>query len=313
MRLAFLIFLLLAVIAGSGYTYLTAIAVCVTPLHYRIGTFDDRFIITEASAKEALAEAEAVWESLTDRNLFIYDEEAKFTINFIYDDRQAVALDQHDTEARLNTVEEQNQKINAEFKALENVFNQKKAHYEQAVLAYNLAFNNLNKKIDEYNNSPNPSTEEEQGLRLEQRELDREARALDEEVRELNAMSDQLNDLAQRGNVMVEVYNQGVQSYNNRFGEAHEFTQGDYQGNEINIYTFLDEAELVRVLVHEFGHALGIGHVENDVSMMYHIMSNQPAVASLSREDEEAFFATCGADTDLKNRLITRIAHYLKL
>ncbi len=311
MRLAFLIFLLIAVATGSGYAYLTTIAVCVTPLHYKIGTFDERFSISKEEAKEIIIDSEVVWESLTDRDLFVYDEDAEFTVNFVYDDRQVVVLDQHDTEARLNTVEEQNQKINAEFKALEATFIQKKAQYEEDVLEYNTAFNELNEKIDEYNNSDNPTQDEEQRLRKEQSRLEKEAQALDEEVKELNAMSDELNDLAQRGNVMVEVYNQGVQSYNTRFGNEREFTQGDYQGNHINIYTFLDEEELNRVLVHEFGHALGIGHVENDTSMMYHMMSNQPTASSLSREDEEAFFATCGEDTDLRNLLIAKFARYI--
>lgn len=311
MRLAFLFFLLIAVATGSGYMYLTSIALCVTPVHYRIGAFDDRFSLSESSAKAALLEAESVWESLTDRDLFIYDDNAKFTVNFIYDDRQLVALDQHDTEARLNTVEEQNQKISEEFKALERTFTQAKDRYEKNVSAYNTAFNELNEQIEAYNNSDIPSEKEEQRLRQVQQALERDATALDEEVSRLNQLSDELNDIAQRGNVMVEVYNQGVQSYNNRFGEAHEFTQGDYRSNQINIYTFLDDEELVRVLVHEFGHALGIGHVENDQSMMYHIMSNQPDVASLSLEDKEAFLATCGTDNDLKNRLITRIVHYL--
>lgn len=311
MRLVFLIFLLIAVVTGSGYTYLTTIAVCVTPLHYKIGTFDERFSISQTEAKEIVTNSEAVWESLTSRDLFVYDQDAQFTVNFVYDDRQVIALDQHDTEARLNTVEEQNEKINAEFKALEVTFNQKKALYEEAVEKYNAALNELNQKIEEYNNSNNPTQSEEQRLREKQSSLEKEAKSLDTEVEELNAMSDKLNELVERGNVMVEVYNQGVKSYNTRFGHEREFTQGDYQGNHINIYAFLDKAELERVLVHELGHALGIGHVENDTSMMYHMMSNQPKVASLSPEDKEAFFATCGQDTDLKNRLITKLVNYL--
>ncbi|MFN3188173.1 MAG: matrixin family metalloprotease [Candidatus Paceibacteria bacterium] len=313
MRLAFLSFLLLAVITGSGYIYLTTIALCVTPIYYRIGDFDDRFSISQSSSKEAVSKAGSVWESLTNRDLFIYDEKAKFTINFIYDDRQEIALDQHDTEARLNTVEEQNKKIEAEFKALERTFIQAKEQYEQSVASYNLALNNLNEKIDRFNASNAPTQAEERQLHREQAALERDAMALDVEVGRLNQMSDELNSLVQRGNVMVELYNQGVQSYNSRFGEAHEFTQGDYRSNQINIYTFLNEEELIRVLVHELGHSLGIGHVENEESMMYHMMSNQPKVASLSREDEEAFFATCGADTDFKNRLITRIVTYLRI
>jgi len=312
MRLIFLLFLLGAAAFGSGYFYLTTIATCVTPIYYRIGAFDERFSLSEEEAKVALAEAEAVWEAKTSRDLFIYDDKAKFTVNFIFDDRQAVALDQHDIEARLNTVEEQNQKINAEFKALERVFATAREKYEKKVSTYNSSLIELNKKIEAYNTSSSPNEIDEQSLQQARVTLENEAKVLDAEAKNLNRLSSELNAIAQRGNVMVEVYNQSVQSYNTRFGEGREFTQGDYQGNQINIYTFLDRAELVRVLVHELGHALGVGHVENDTSMMYHMMSNQPVVASLSHEDTVAFFATCGADTDLKNRLITKITSYLK-
>lgn len=313
MRLLFLFFLLIVVVLGSGYFYLSTMAVCVTPIQYRIGTFDSRFGITPEVAKDALIKAEAVWESVTDRELFTYNEAASFTVNFVFDERQAIVFDQHETEDRLNTVEEQNQKINAEFKVLEEKFKAKRTQYEQAVATYNSALQTLNQKIEAYNTADEPSRETEEVLNQARRQLEAEVRKLDEEATVLNQMSNDLNTLARRGNIMIEVYNQGVQSYNSRFGDAREFTQGDYQGDSINVYTFLDEAELIRVLVHEFGHALGMGHVDNDVSMMYDLMANQPAIASLSAEDVQAFATTCGADTDLKNRLITIINSYLSL
>lgn len=313
MRLAFLFFLLLAVITGSAYSYVSTVALCVVPVHYRLGVIDKQFGISEVEARESLSQAEAVWESLTERELFIYDEAANFTVNFVFDDRQATALDQHNTENRLNTVEEQNQKILNEFKDLENIFTLAKETYKKNVDTYNHEQGDLNEQIEAYNSSDNPSPKREQELRTAQNALEAKALELDQEAERLNIISTQLNSLAERGNVMVEVYNQTVQSYNIHFGEAREFTQGDYQGTSINIYTFLDKNELGRVFVHEFGHALGINHVENKESMMYYRMGGQPEVASLSHEDQTAFFATCGTDTDLKNRLVTKISKFFKL
>jgi predicted Zn-dependent protease len=312
MRLAFLFFLLTTVVFGSSYFYVTTIAVCVTPLQYRIGSFDERFSLTKEEAIEALAQSEVVWEALTERDLFVYDESARFTVNFVFDERQAVALDQHETEARLNTVEEQNQKINEEFRSLERSFLDARRAYEKRVEVYNQTQGALNKRITRYNNISIFDADEERAISVAQQQLEQQATALEREVIALNQTLNELNALAERGNVMVEVFNQGVRQFNERFGESREFTQGDYQGDRINIYTFLDEDELVRVLVHEFGHALGIGHVENSESMMYHLMSNQPTVARLSAEDTQAFFATCGQDTDLKNRVITTLNKFIQ-
>lgn len=311
MRLLFLITLLITVVLSSSYVYVTTLAECVTPLHYRVGVFDARFAISEEAAIVALQSAEAVWEELTDRELFILDDTADFTINFIFDDRQAVVFDQNETENRLNTVEEQNEKIKKEFAALEAVFITARDQYEQAVAQYNQEQTALNQQVADYNSTSDVDSAVEAALRQAQQRLDATVATLDADADRLNQLREDLNTLAERGNTLIELYNRSVESFNDRFGESREFTQGDYQGDQINIYTFLDEAELVRVLVHEFGHALGIDHVENSESMMYHLMSDQPTIARLSAEDTQAFFASCGQDTDLKNRLITTITRYL--
>ena len=83
--------------------------------------------------------------------------------------------------------------------------------------------------------------------------------------------------------------------FNNQFGGTREFTQGDYQGDHINVYQFRDRAELILVLAHELGHALQLDHVENPASIMYYLMGEQPPESRLSAEDLEAFAQTCGA------------------
>jgi predicted Zn-dependent protease len=56
----------------------------------------------------------------------------------------------------------------------------------------------------------------------------------------------------------------------------------------------LDEDELMLVLAHEMGHALGIGHVDNPQSVMYRLMGNQARPGlELTEDDRYALMDIC--------------------
>ena len=90
-------------------------------------------------------------------------------------------------------------------------------------------------------------------------------------VDELNALADTVQERVAELNALADETNRKVNTYNKTLG--HDFDQGNYvedeNGKRITIFTFEDEMELKRVLAHEFGHALGIGHVEDAGSIMY--------------------------------------------
>src|SRR5690606_10416202 len=109
----------------------------------------------------------------------------------------------------------------------------------------------------------------------------------------LNGIVTELNRIGARGNLLIQDYNSSVNQYNTQFGEAHDFTQGDYTPGAINVYQFDSEDELVIVLAHEFGHALALGHVENESSVMYHFMEKQDVEEGLSPEDIAHFKDMC--------------------
>ena len=111
---------------------------------------------------------------------------------------------------------------------------------------------------------------------------------------ELNKLVKQINKIGDQGNLLVNNYNEVVDVYNDVFNEDKEFTQGDYQGDSINIYQYDSNDELVVVLAHEFGHALSIDHVEGKESVMYHLMEEQDVAGGITDYDKEAFITTCG-------------------
>jgi predicted Zn-dependent protease len=62
-------------------------------------------------------------------------------------------------------------------------------------------------------------------------------------------------------------------------------------GEEINIYEFDSRTALLRVLAHEFGHALGLDHNDNEQSIMHYL--NSSTNLKPTKEDLAALREVC--------------------
>ncbi len=295
MRFGYFISLTTVVIFTAGYFYFLTLGICPTPLPYRVGEIDERFDITEAKAKAVAISAEEVWEKTLGRDLFVYDEAADFTINFIFDDRQALTDAESSFKDRLDTVENVNQGIIGKYNSLVSEYEELKTAYEADVVAYEGKLDSYNQKVQQYNENGGAPPKEYEQLQQEKRDLDKEQRSLNSMVKRLESLAAEINDLSNQGNQLIDTYNKGVDTYNKAFGEPREFTQGDYQGKFINIYTFVNEAELQLVLAHELGHALSLGHVAGPESIMYYLIGKQPTPLEPSEADIAEFVAVCEA------------------
>lgn len=306
MRNTYVLALVITLFFAGVYWYQSAANECPVPLSYRLGSIDPAFGLTSDAALDYVRQAEMVWEDQAGRELFQYDAAADFTIDFIFDERQAEANTEEDLRVQLDEQRAENEKIletvqslQRDHEALSQAYSKKKALYEERLDAYNT-------EVNRYNDRGGAPPEVYDRLNQERAALDVELAELTDTAAKLNQLAAQINELSERGNELVRTYNQGVNQYNTEFGFAREFTQGDYQGDRIHVYKFSSDTEVVTVLAHEFGHALGIDHVEGTSSLMYYLLEDTGTVPVLSADDLTAYQGVCGV-TETTGQKVRRV------
>jgi FtsZ-binding cell division protein ZapB len=287
-----LLFTILAAVLGL-YWYSATAAQCPVPLAYRIGEIDESFSISHDEAVARVVVAEALWEDVTDRDLFVYDETAKFTIDFVFDDRQQTINAEASERVVLDEQRTKNQSLVETIEALQQEYEALREQYKMHVATYERELDEYNQRVNQYNDRGGAPADVFAELEDERNRLAAESEALNDTTKELNDFVGRIAELNESANRQIDAYNREVQRYNNRYGYEREFTQGDYQGDSIHIYSFTSDAELEKVLAHEFGHALGIGHVEASSSLMYYLMEDPQAGPRLTEADMDAFIAVC--------------------
>lgn len=303
MRFSYFVALLLVIALAGVQWYQTTKYICPVPIAYRLGVIDESFTITHDEALAAIASAESVWEEQVAQELFVYDDASAFVINFVFDDRQAMADAQEADKQRLDDIATQNNEFKVQIGALQATYEARQADFAAAKSAYEADLLTYNQRVQQANDRGGAAPALYAELEAQQRVLDALSAQLRSEAAGLNNLAQQLNNISAEGNRLIDTYNQEVRVYNDEYGEQHEFTQGDYQGGEINVYKFSSEEELVSVLAHEFGHALGIGHVEEPGSLMYYLLDEAlKAQLQLSEGDIASFAAIC-ADQGLGSRV----------
>ncbi len=299
MRLWILIVILIASLVGSGFLYGQLHTVCNTPVHYRIGTIDERFGTNQTELRQSALHAEALWEKPLHKDLFVYDENASLPINLTFDTRQENALKELELREDLQTKAGMSESVSVQYEKLITQFRALKKQYESRVIAYQTALDAYNIEVETWNKKGGAPPEKIQDLRDQERVLQKELTSLQTLSDTLNKIIVELNKIGSHGNALVTDYNTIVSEYNKRFGEGGEFTQGDYTGTAIDIYQFDSKDELSVVLAHEFGHALSLNHVANEKSIMFHLMENQNIEDGLTQEDIAEYTKICVQKTGL--------------
>ena len=255
-------------IIQNTVTYVSQ-SVCDVPISYHIGTVDSRFEVSKDKFLSDTLLATDVWNNVYQKKLFEYSPNGKLTINLVYDQRQ--------------TLHNQIQSLEGTLKSGESNIKAQIAEYEKLSSLFKEKINTFNNEVSYWNNKGGAPKEEYDKLKIQQEELQQEAQKLNETARSLNQDTRSYN-------TQVGTLNQTVQSFNQALQQKPE--EGIYFGKEqkIDIYFNFNKQELIHTLAHEFGHALGLGHLQSQISIMYPFTTQTTVV---SDEDKDALSQIC--------------------
>jgi hypothetical protein len=299
MRITYAVALGLTIIMAVGAWFQRTNYLCPVPITYALGQLDESFALSEADALGAIADAADVWETAANEDLFVAVPDARdadIVVNFVFDDRQATANDREATAADLDTIASENEALRAQIETLIEQYDAAAAELAADQARYDADLAAYNAEVQRYNDQGGASAAVFERLESERLALRTELRALRQQTSDLNAAGARVNALNERANEQIVAYNADVRNFNSRYNHGEEFTQGDYTGDAISIYKFSDRTELVQVLAHEFGHGLGIDHVDTEGALMYYLLNDElseTASVALTSSDQAALAEVC--------------------
>ncbi len=290
---------MLLVAGGITYAhyYPTYIKPCSNPIEYSIGSFDPRFQISRTEFLSAVSAAEAIWEEPTGQNLFEYNPNAPMKINLIYDYRQEATDRLTSLGYKIENTQSSYNTLKARYDSLLPQYEQQKAVLDSLIKQFQTRKAAYDEQVDYWNQQGGAPKETAQSLNAEHDALIKLAakikaqeKIVNDTVADINKLVEVLNNLAAQLKLNVSNYNTVGQTRGEEFAEGL-FIQ-DATGKTINIYEFNQRDELIRVLAHEMGHALGLEHVDDADSIMYHLNESENAV--LTAADKDQLKLVCG-------------------
>lgn len=283
---------ILAVSLGS-YFYVEAHLPCQQPILYTINTFDVRFGMSKEEFLGAIKEAEGIWEKNVGKDLFALDPKGNLSMNLIYDDRQATTEKNKILQSNANQTKETAASVRADYIVLEQRFKTLNTAYESGLRQFEKDQTAYTTSVEYWNKQGGAPSAEFEKLKRERARLDSVASSLEAKRKPINDLAAEINAKIKIYNSLVDVTNTKIRTLNQSAGK--EFNEGEYvsdaKGRRINIYEFTSHDELVRVLAHELGHALGLDHNDNPDSIMYYL--NQSTNKALTVEDVAGLSALC--------------------
>lgn len=136
------------------------------------------------------------------------------------------------------------------------------ATYENLAKAFESKLAAFNSQVSFWNNQGGAPKEEYDKLKKEEEELKAEAQRI-------NALAKKLNLSTQNYNKQVGTLNSTIHTFKTELEKKPE--EGVYRPKEqrIDIYFNINRDELIHTLAHEFGHAIGLNHIDNENAIMY--------------------------------------------
>lgn len=280
-------------------------APCVSPITYTLGTFDTQFGLTKGQFLDDINQAAEIWDKPFDKTFFVpasstdpsADTAGDLKINLIYDYRQQATDAMNAVGSSIDDETTVYSALKAKYDSLNAAYMQEKAALTTVESNFQTEQNNYNQTVDYWNSRGGAPSAEYATLTGEKNTLESQAAAITQDENALNGTVATINDTASTINKYVVLLNSEATQYNSIASTTgEEFDEGEYvedaTGHHIDIFQYSTQTKLIRVLAHELGHSLGLGHsYTNPQAIMYPL--NQGTNLSLAPEDISALDKVC--------------------
>ncbi len=270
---------------------------CRYPISYSIGTFDEKFGIKKEDFLKTIKDAESMWETSINKDLFVYKENGSLKINLIFDERQQTTTELKKIENSVENTRDNYDALKIEYDKLVGVYDQNKKQYDVRLFAFEDRKDAYDAEVSRVNSRGGGNKETVAKLNAEKNILVAEMNALNSlqaklntDVKKINSLSETLNSLAKTLNLNVKKFNTIGSSLGEEFEEGVYIS--DIEGRRIDVYQFEDRTKLVRLMAHELGHALGLDHNDDAKAIMYRL--NNGVNEKLTPTDLKDLKALCG-------------------
>ncbi len=270
---------------------------CTDAITYSLVSFDTRFGMTKEQYEEDISEAASIWENALDRKLFSFqDSGGELDMNLIYDYRQQATDNINQVDLTINSDKGSYNFLKAKYDSLQIEYSQKRSATQRDLDAYQTKKASYDQEIAGWNQKGGAPSAIYKQLEQERISLNSEAASLNQRQNDLNIMVDEINSSASILNKLAHDLNLNVKTHND-IGKStgEEFNEGEYiedsSGKSVNIYQFKDNNQLIRVLEHELGHALGLDHVADPKAIMYRL--NEGTNQTLTDDDIKELDRVC--------------------
>lgn len=266
-------------------------APCSQPLPYTIGTIDPRFNLTKAEIEQDLFESAKLWNDAGGKTLLAYkpSDPNAMPINFVYDQRQQTVV----LGSKIDSTEASQTAARAQIQRLQATYLEAQQSYARAVASFNAESQAYANEVEQVNAKGGADSATYERLNSRKTALKKQQATLDAQGNALEVQGAALKKEVDAFNASVRDINQVVNTFNSTVGG--DFEEGQYVrdasgAQHIDIYAYKNQTELIHSLAHEFGHALGLGHNSNTVSIMFPYNKSS---LTLSEEDRADLKMAC--------------------
>jgi hypothetical protein len=255
---------------------------CMLPLSWRVARVDAGFALDSVSAAVLVAEAVALWEAAAGRPLFREDPREGLPIRFMLrESESAGAVEEfRRVEGEYERGGEELRRRLGEFEARLTGEEERRRSHQEQVVAFEERVALHNREVEGWRERGGAPPEVVPLLQATERALETERGALLEERSMLEALRDTLAGAEEGLRGEAEAHRARGEELRRQFppvreeaGLYREAFQTGADGTprvsrEIRVQRPADRTDLVRILAHELGHALGLPHLDVEGALM---------------------------------------------